>query len=150
MTFDRLIKENLVKKQTPDFNQIVGQLKRALKDLKTAKSVLEEDPTWTFTISYHAMLRAGRALMFSKGYLPTESQSHKTIVEFTRDILGSDFANVVSRFDRMRRQRHNFIYDSQNHITISEAKAAIETAEKLVEKIIGLVKKENPQKELFD
>jgi uncharacterized protein (UPF0332 family) len=150
MAFDRLIRENLVKKQTPDFNQIVSQLKRAQKDLKTAKSVLEADPTWTFTISYHAMLRAGRALMFSKGYLPTANQSHKTIVEFTKNILGSDFASVVSRFDRMRRQRHNFIYDSQNHITVSEAKTAIETAEKLVEKIIGLVKKENPQKELFD
>jgi uncharacterized protein (UPF0332 family) len=150
MGFDRLIKENLVKKLTPDFSQIAGQLKRAKKDLKTAKSVLREDPTWTFAISYHAMLRAGRALMFSKGYLPTANQSHKTIVEFTKDLLGSDFANVVSRFDRMRRQRHNFIYDSQNHITISEAKTAIETAEKMVEKIIGLVKKSNPQKELFD
>jgi uncharacterized protein (UPF0332 family) len=95
------------------------------------------------------MLRAGRALMFSKGYLPTANQSHKTIVEFTKEILGADFSNVVSRFSRMRRQRHNFIYDSQNHITISEAKSAIETGQKLIERIIALVKKDNPQKEMF-
>ena len=149
MSFERLVRENLVKKQQPDFNQIASQLRRAQKDLKTAKSVLAADPIWAFAISYHAMLRAGRALMFSKGCLPTANQSHKTIVEFTKDVLGADFANVVSRFSRMRRQRHNFIYDSQNHITISEAKAAIETAEKLVDRIIGLVKKDNPQKELF-
>ncbi|MEW6026125.1 MAG: hypothetical protein AB1599_02370 [Planctomycetota bacterium] len=48
----------------------------------------------------------------------------------------------------MRRQRHDFIYDSKNHITASEARASIETAHKLVEKISNLVKKENPQVEL--
>lgn len=150
MSFEKFVRENLVKKQQPDFNQIADQLKRARKDLKTAKSVLDTDPTWAFTISYHAMLRAGRALMYSKGYLPTSNQSHKTIVEFTKDLLGADFVNVVNRFSRMRRQRHNFIYDSQNHITVSEAKTAIETAEKLVEKITDLVRKDNPQKEMFD
>jgi uncharacterized protein (UPF0332 family) len=150
MNFERFIKENLVKKQQPDFDQIAGQLKRAHKDLKTAKSVLAGDPTWAFTISYHAMLRAGRAIMFSKGYLPTATQSHKTIVEFTKAILGPEYENIVSRFSRMRRQRHNFIYDSQNHITVSEAKSAVDTAANLLEKIIGLVGKDNPQKELFD
>jgi len=150
MNFERFVRENLVKKQQPDFNQIAGQLKRAQKDLKTAKSVLTADPTWAFAISYHAMLRAGRSLMFSKGYLPTPSQSHKTIIEFTKILLGEDYANVMSRFNRMRRQRHNFIYDSKNHITISEAKTAIDIAEKLVERIINLVRKINTQKELFD
>jgi uncharacterized protein (UPF0332 family) len=150
MIFERFVRENLVKKQRPDFGQIASQLKRSKKDLKTAKSVLTADPTWAFAISYHAMLRAGRALMFSKGYLPTTSQSQKTIVEFTKDLLGPEYVNVMSRFSRMRRQRHNFIYDSQNHITVSQARTAIETAEKLVEKIIDLVRRDNPQKELFD
>lgn len=150
MNFEKFVRENLIKKLQPDFNQIAAQLKRAQKDLKTAKTVLVDDPTWAFTISYHAMLRAGRALMFSKGYLPTANQSHKTIVEFTETLIGPEYANIISRFNRMRRQRHNFIYDSQNHITTSEAKTAIETAGKMVEKIIDLIKKDNPQKELFD
>jgi len=49
----------------------------------------------------------------------------------------------------MRRQRHDLIYDSKNHITFHEAKSSIETAEKLIEEIISLVSKENPQKDLF-
>lgn len=75
---ERLLRENLVKRQQPDFGQIASQLKRAQKDLKTAKAVMARDPIWAFAISYHAMLRAGRALIYSKGYLPTAGQSHKT------------------------------------------------------------------------
>lgn len=41
----------------------------------------------------------------------------------------------------MRRQRHDFIYDSKNHITPHEAKSSIKTAKQLIEEIIILVKK---------
>ena len=36
------------------------------------------------------------------------------------------------RFDRMRRKRHDFIYDSENHTTEREALAAIKTAQDLI------------------
>jgi len=37
------------------------------------------------------MIRAGRALMYSKGYLPTTKRSHKTIIEFTKLLLGHEY-----------------------------------------------------------
>jgi hypothetical protein len=52
-------------------------------------------------------------------------------------------------FSRMRRRRHDFIYDSKNHITTHEAKTSIDTAKKLVSQIIELVNKEHPEKSLF-
>ena len=149
MNYEEFLKDNLIKKQNPDFKQTERQLKRAQKDLKTAESNLSIDLTWTFTIAYHAMIRAGRALMYSKGYLPTTKNSHKTIIEFTKLILGTEFENLLGHFNRMRRRRHEFIYDSVNHITFSEAKSSINTARKLIEKIIALEKKENPEKDLF-
>ncbi|MBU2494998.1 MAG: HEPN domain-containing protein [Candidatus Omnitrophota bacterium] len=149
MNYEEFLKDNLIKKQNPDFKQIERQLKRAQKDLKTAESNLSIDLTWTFTIAYHAMIRAGRALMYSKGYLPTTKNSHKTIIEFAKLILGAEFENLLGHFNRMRRRRHEFIYDSVNHITFSEAKSSIDTARKLIEKIIALEKKENPEKDLF-
>src|SRR3989338_5888311 len=106
MDYEKFLKDNLVKKQTPDFKQIEYQLKRAQKDLKTAESNLSIDLTWAFAIAYHAMVRAGKALMYSKGYLPTAQRSHKTIVEFTKISLGSEYENLIGRFNRMRRQRH--------------------------------------------
>ena len=95
------------------------------------------------------MIRAGRALMNSKGYLPTTKRTHKTIVEFTKLILGHEYGVLVSKFNRLRRKRHDFIYDSKNHITYSEANSSLDTAKKLIDKIIDLVKQENSEKDLF-
>jgi len=70
-------------------------------------------------------------------------------MEFTGCILGDKYQDLMLRFNRMRRKRHDFIYDSQNHTTLSEAMSAIKTAKELVEKIVGLVAKEKPGS-LFD
>jgi uncharacterized protein (UPF0332 family) len=88
MKYQRFLKDNLIKKIKPDFKQITFQLRRSQKDIKAAEANLNIDLTWSFTIAYHAMIRAGRVLMFAKGYLPTTKNSHKTIVEFTKLILG--------------------------------------------------------------
>lgn len=149
MSYERFLRDKLIKKQTPDFKQIEHQLKRARKDLKTAELNLSIDLTWAFAIAYHAMMRAGKALMYSKGYLPTALRSHKTIIEFAKLSLGSEYENLIGRFNRMRRQRHDFIYDSKNHITLHEAKSSIETAKNLIDEIITLVIKENPERDLF-
>jgi len=149
LNYEKFLKDKFVKRQRPDFKQIAHQLQRSLKDLKTAEANLEIDLTWSFTIAYHSMIRAGKALMYSKGYLPIAKRSHKTIVEFTKLILGEEYDSLISKFNRMRRQRHNFIYDSKNHITYHEAKSSLETAKKLTNRIIVLVRQENPQKYLF-
>jgi len=149
MNYKRFLKDKLIKKQKPDFKQIDYQLKRSLKDLKTAEANLKIDLTWSITIAYHAMIRVGRALMYSKGYLPTVKNSHKTIVEFTKLTLGNEYHNLTSRFNRMRRRRHDFIYNSKNHLTINEAKTSLRVAEKLINTISDLVEQERLQIELF-
>jgi uncharacterized protein (UPF0332 family) len=149
MSYERFLKDNLIKKERPDFRQIAHQLARAHKDLKTAEANLSIDLTWAFAIAYHAMMRASRALIYSKGYLPTAKRSHKTIVELTKLMLGSDYESTISRFSRMRRRRHDFIYSSKNHITPHEARSSIETARKLIDEIAALVKKETAEKDLF-
>lgn len=149
MVYEKFLKDNLIKKEKPDFKQVAYQLNRAKKDLMTAEANLTIDLTWSFAIAYHAMMRASKALMYSKGYLPTAKRSHKTIVELTKFILGDEYDVIINRFSRMRRRRHDFIYDSKNHITAHEAKSSIDTAKKLIEEIIALVKKENPETELF-
>lgn len=149
VNYEKFLKNKFIKRQRPNFRQIEHQLIRSLKDLKTAESNLKIDLTWVFAIAYHSMIRAGKALMYSKGYLPTAKRSHKTIVEFTKLALGDEYHGLVSRFNRMRRRRHDFIYDSKNNITYHEAKSSLEAAKKLINKIIVLVKQENPQKDLF-
>ena len=45
MNYERFLKDKLIKKQKPDFKQIDYQLKRSLKDLKTAEANLKIDLT---------------------------------------------------------------------------------------------------------
>ncbi len=149
MNYQRFLKNNLIKRQKPDFKQIAHQLKRSEKDIKAAEANLNIDLTWSFTIAYHAMIRAGRVRMFAKGYLPTVKNSHKTIVEFVKLTFGKEYQELTSKFNRMRRRRHDFIYESKNHLNITEAKSSIEDAKKLIDRIKGLIKKENPQRNLF-
>lgn len=149
MNYEKFLKNKLIKKQKPDFTQIQFQLQRSLKDLKAAEANLNIDLTWAMAISYHAIIRAGRALMYSKGFLPTTRKSHKTIVEFTKLVLGHEYDTLVSKFNRLRRKRHDFIYDSKNRITHSEAISSLETSKKLIDEIIMLVRKENPESNLF-
>lgn len=57
---------------------------------------------------------------------------------------------LTRRFDAMRRKRHEFTYEPALPVTMKEAKEALETAEEFVEKVIGFMKEQNPQLELFE
>jgi uncharacterized protein (UPF0332 family) len=95
------------------------------------------------------MLRAGRALMFSLGYRPRGKDQHKTVVDFSSEILGEDFKNLTNRFNRMRVKRHDFIYEPERPIPKTEAIKSLESAEKFVREIIDKIQKTNPQKKLY-
>ncbi len=109
MTLKRLEAQGQIEKVKIDRKQIVSNLIRARRDILTAKANLDIDEEWTYAIAYHAMLRAGRALMFASGYRPKGKDQHKTVVEFSAEILGGEFKHLVNRFNRMRIKRHDFI-----------------------------------------
>ncbi|MBF0523422.1 MAG: HEPN domain-containing protein [Candidatus Omnitrophica bacterium] len=139
------LKKGLVKEQRPNLNQIEQQIMRAEKDLKTFKLVLNSDPEWACTISYQAMVRMGRALIFSYGYLPADGQQHKTVVEITGKLLGKKFDLLIQYFDRMRRNRNVFFYDSLDTNNEAQAKKAYETAVSLLKVVKGIIQEHNPQ-----
>ncbi len=139
-------KKGLIKAQPPNFEQIERQIVRAEKDLQTCILVRKQDPEWTSTIAYQSMLRAGRALMFSIGYLPADGQQHKTVVEITGKILGREFAVLVKQFDKMRKRRNIFFYESEDAHNFTEAEGAIQSAKNLLEKIKKRIRELNSQR----
>lgn len=148
MDWDRYAAQGLIKAQRPNLVQIGRQVARADKDLKTVGLVIKHDPEWASTIAYQAMLRLGRALMFSHGYLPADGRQHKTVVEITGKLLGGSFDLLVKRFDRMRRSRNVFFYDSLDADDEAQARTALETAAKLVAAIKAKLRKGDPQEDL--
>lgn len=149
MTYEKFIKEylnkGLLKRQKPDFKAIEKLILRAKKDLKTSKANLIIDEGIAYTISYLAMLRAGRAFMLLKGFRPSDGYQHKTVVEFMGYFLGKQFKPIVSRFDKMRKKRNVFTYDVGISISKTEANNALNTAVKFVDLIKENIRKENPQ-----
>lgn len=117
----------------------IGKVNRALgrvgKDLITARAIIKMDEEWAYTISYHAMLRAGRALMLSIGYRPKGKDQHKTVVEFCSNVLGEDYRLLMNKFHRMRQKRHKFVYEFDSPISKTEADQSIKDAKKLVDAI---------------
>lgn len=148
MRFKELENTGLIRETKINFEQIHNFLSRSRQDLKTAKSNLTIDEAWSYAIAYHAMLRAGRSLMMSFGYRPLGKDQHATVVRFTSVVFGNKTKNLIHKFDRMRRKRHNFIYEPNRPIPRQEAEQAVTDAEALVKQIWIIVKNKDPQKNL--
>ena len=94
------------------------------------------------------MLKAGRALMLLKGYVPDDGAQHKTVVEMTSAILGDLYRELTEKFETMRRKRNEMTYESGTLLSRSEAQKAFSDAIALVKKIFTEAKAQNPQLEL--
>jgi uncharacterized protein (UPF0332 family) len=139
------VNKGLIKEEQPDLAQIERQVVRARKDLRTFLLVVEQDPEWASTIAYQAMLRAGRALIFTHGFLPADGQQHKTVIEITGQLLGKDYDLVIRHFDRMRKKRNVFFYDSEDANNLTEARKAVDTARDLIEAVKNKIRSVDPQ-----
>lgn len=144
----KYISRGLLKKVSANFEQIQNQMLRAHRDIQTAQKIQKEDPLWAVTIIYQALLRAGRALLFSFGYLPIDGAQHKTTVECTGIILGKKFEGTILQFNKMRKERNTFFYDSEGFDNEEDVKLALEVSNKLLVEFQRLIDKNNPQKKL--
>jgi hypothetical protein len=91
------------------------------------------------------MLRAGRALVFSYGYLPADGQQHKTVVELTGALLGSSYDMISRHFERLRRKRNSFFYGSLSAGNRSEAEGASVSASNFIAAVEQDIAKRDPQ-----
>ena len=139
-----------ITKEQIGFDQIIKHINRAHKDLKVSEANLKIDNEAAYNYAYLAMLRTGRALIFSFGYRPIDGQQHKTIVLFSEAILGKDFSKLIAKFDRMRKFRNKFTYQEPGIlISRQEIKEALKSASQFVQKVDEFIQKNNPQKKII-
>jgi uncharacterized protein (UPF0332 family) len=152
---DKMIKrferEGKIRKQKAGITQVEALLKEALLDLEEAKKIVSLAERATYLLAYNAMLKAGRALMLLRGYVPDDGAQHKTVVEITSALLDKKYKNLTEQFETMRRKRNVMTYEAGILLSKSEAQKAFSDAITLIKKIITEVKSQNPQLELqFD
>jgi len=129
-------REGLIKRLPYDRKKVNDAIALAHRDLMTSRTILNTDRDWAYTIAYNAILQAGRALMFSKGYRPDGANQHISVVKFAELFLDKQDAII---FDRMRRKRHSSVYDMAGSISETEAESAVSHAEVLIHKIEDLL-----------
>jgi uncharacterized protein (UPF0332 family) len=144
----KLEKAGKLRKQKVGFVQIEALLKEATLDLEEAKKIAHLAERATYLLAYNAMLKAGRALMLLKGYVPDDGAQHKTVVEMTSAILGDSYRELTEKFETMRRKRNEMTYESGTLLSKSESQKAFSDAIALVKKIFNEAKAQNPQLEL--
>jgi uncharacterized protein (UPF0332 family) len=147
----KLQREGKLRKQKTGLVQVEALLREAMSDLKEARKISHLAERATYLLAYMAMLRAGRALLLLKGYVPDNSAQHKTVVEVTSIVLGEKYRNLTNQFETMRRKRNEITYGAGTLLTKSEADNALLGAVSLVKRILAEAKLQNPQFELkFD
>ncbi len=144
----RLEKQGKLKKQKRGFVQIEALLKESILDLKEAKKIVHLAERATYLLAYTAMLKAGRALLLLRGYVPDDGAQHKTVVEVTSAILGEKYRHLTSQFERMRRKRNEITYEAGILLSKSESEKAFMDAIALVKNVLAEVKSVDPQLEL--
>lgn len=146
MEFEDLEEKGLLVKANANFKQIHNFLARSKKDLSTAHKNMKIDDEWAYAIGYNAMLRAARALLMALGYRPKGKDQHKTLVLIAEKTLGNTYRELTRDFDRMRRKRHEFIYEPNQPIPKHESEAALASADSFLSQIIKLIEEIDPQK----
>ncbi len=149
MIYKELIAKGEIKKESIKPSQIIKSINRAEQDIKSAQTLLASNEVAAFKLAYDSMLLAGRALVFAYGFRPRASGSHKIVVDFSTDILGAEYRALTSKFNKMRKKRHELVYEAAV-VSKTEAKNAIEAASKFIEHIKEHIEKKNPQMKLFE
>ena len=144
----RLEKAGKIRKQKAGFVQIEALLKEAILDLEEANKIAQLAERATYLLAYNAMLKAGRALMLMRGFVPDDGAQHKTVVEMTSAILGDQYRTLTDQFETMRRKRNEMTYEAGTLLSKSEAQGAFSDAITLMKKILAETKSQNPQLEL--
>ena len=108
-----------------------------------------DDPESAFTLAYESMLKASMALMFSQGYRPrVQLGHHKTLIKFSKYVLGDTYAGMTATYDHMRGKRNRVVYDV-GAVSEAEVKEALSMAEKYLNVIRQKIEEDNPQMKLL-
>jgi len=142
MSLSELLSKGLVEKFQSDKEQVKNEIEIAKNDLSSAKKMLSIDEWgWAHNTAYNAMLQAGRALMFFKGYRAKSAEHHLAVVSFVQAVFPSKFPpEVLQAFSKARLRRNESMYDRAGSISPTQGKNLVEKADLFVNKTIEILK----------
>jgi hypothetical protein len=85
------------------------------------------------------MLSAVLAALNQRGFRPPAEAHHTAAIEGARRVLPQKFQAALNLMDKMRRKRHQELYDGVGHVSSQEALQALDTAARFVADISELL-----------
>lgn len=153
MSTGKNLPEDLANRLKPcpaDFKRVEFFMKRAAKDLKSATFLKSSDLEGGYELLYDALLHTGLAYMVSRGVQPDIRGKHKTVVEYIAHEFPKRFESKIQFYDRMRKKRHQLIYEpGPAGCTEKEFAEAELLAREFLSLAGELIRAANPQRE-FD
>jgi len=138
-----MVRRGWLRRVPPSQERANEALKRAKRDLETARGNLALDWDWAYGIAYDAVLQSTFGLMATRGYRPGRGEgSHKIAVLFATAVLGESADPDPALFKKMRRDRNRLVYEIAGTITERQASKAIEYAERFVGRMERLIQAE--------
>lgn len=134
--FNFFINKGDVKKQSPDKNLAKATLDDSEERLALAKSLQKlTKPKYVLENAYEAMREAADSVLYNEGF---KSFSHEASIVY---LLKKGFTeSEIAEFDRFRKIRNGIKYYG-NDCDEQDAEAAIELAEKIVNRIKEILMK---------
>jgi uncharacterized protein (UPF0332 family) len=142
VSLEELLRSRVIRRIKPNHRLAANSLKRAQRDLGTARTLIENGKyDWSLAISYNAMLQAGRALMFEKGYRPSSTEGHVAVVKFLGAALGKEASDrMVLVLNRMRKKRHRIVYEEMDIVSKEEAGQSVKWAGEFMKMVNEILK----------
>lgn len=141
MIFKRLEDKGIIEPLTINKNEIKAKIEVALRNLKTAKTVLYmQEWDVAHSIAYDAIKQVCLGFMHAYGYRPIGETKHKNTLIFAKEILDDKYHADIARADKMRKERNIVSYEISEIITEQKAASNVEFAERFTKEVIEIIK----------
>jgi uncharacterized protein (UPF0332 family) len=133
----KLLAERKLTRMRPDRKLVVKEIAAAKADQKDAKESLNlKKHKWATIQGYYAMFHSARALLFQKGF---REKSHYALMVAIRELYANEIErSLLQEFEHGMYLRQEADYGLK--FSESGARAVIESAEKLLGRVLAVLK----------
>lgn len=108
---DELVAEGRLRLQRADRQVLEKTLASAHQDVAAASAMEEASFGWTEAILYEAGLRCARIIVQAAGWRIAADRGHQTAIDAADALTDGRLHRIFLRLHRMRRVRHEFMYE---------------------------------------
>ena len=106
-----LVADGRLRPQPPDLAALARVLDAARGDLAAADAIVATSPPWAEAMLYEAGLRAARVIVQAGGFRIATDRGHVTAIDAADALTNGVHHRRFVRLHRMRRMRHDFMYE---------------------------------------